>query len=314
MAKREPDFENVLKVLRRQAPARPTLLEIFVGNSALTRLAGADAAAPGDPLGAWKTIVQGYRHGGFDHAKVQVANFAFKAGEHRSASTISQNEGAVIGDWRSFEAYDWPDPDKADFSLLERIAPKLPGGMKLIVTGPGGALENAIRLVGYERLCLMTMDDPPLVERIFEEIGLRLVRFYRICLQHEAVGAIVGNDDWGHRGQTLFSPRDMRRYVFPWHKKIVEAAHAAGRPAILHSCGNLLGVMDDVIDEIGYDGKHSYEDTIQPVEEAYEQFHERIAIIGGIDIDFICRSSPEQVRARSRAMLERSARRGGYAL
>ena len=51
-----------------------------------------------------------------------------------------------------------------------------------------------------------------------------------------------------------------------------------------------------------------------PVEEAYEQYHDRIAILGGIDVDFVCRSTPEEVYARSRAMLERSASRGGYAL
>jgi uroporphyrinogen decarboxylase len=106
----------------------------------------------------------------------------------------------------------------------------------------------------------------------------------------------------------------MRRFVFPWHKRIVAAAHAAGRPAILHSCGNLSLVMDDVIDDMKFDGKHSYEDAIQPVEEAYEQYGRRIAVLGGIDVDFVCRAASEEIHRRSKAMLERSAKRGGYAL
>ena len=73
----------------------------------------------------------------------------------------------------------------------------------------------------------------------------------------------------------------------------MEEIHAAGKPAILHSCGNLLDVMDDIIDEMGYDGKHSYEDAIQSVEDAYEAYHERIAILGGFDLDFVVRSAPE---------------------
>ena len=72
--------------------------------------------------------------------------------------------------------------------------------------------------------------------------------------------------------------------------------------------------MDDIIDDMRYDGKHSYEDTICPVEEMYERYHDRIAILGGIDLDFVCRSTPEAVHARAKAMLERSASRGGYAL
>ncbi len=76
----------------------------------------------------------------------------------------------------------------------------------------------------------------------------------------------------------------MREYVTPWHKKIVELIHEAGRPAILHSCGNLVPLWEDIIDDIGYDAKHSYEDTILPVEEAYQTYGDRIAILGGIDM------------------------------
>lgn len=39
-----------------------------------------------------------------------------------------------------------------------------------------------------------------------------------------------------------------------------------------------------------------------------------IAIMGGIDVDFICRSSPEEVYERSKRMLESSSSRGAYAL
>jgi uroporphyrinogen decarboxylase len=83
---------------------------------------------------------------------------------------------------------------------------------------------------------------------------------------------------------------------------------------VLHSCGCLDAVIDDVIGTIGHDGKHSYEDAITPVEQAYEQLAGRIAVIGGIDVDFVCRSAPAAVYERSRAMLERAATRGGYAL
>jgi uroporphyrinogen decarboxylase len=72
--------------------------------------------------------------------------------------------------------------------------------------------------------------------------------------------------------------------------------------------------MDSIIDVCKYDGKHSYEDTIEPVEAAYERWGNRIAIMGGIDLDFVCRKTPEEVYQRSRAMLERAEKHGGYAL
>lgn len=112
----------------------------------------------------------------------------------------------------------------------------------------------------------------------------------------------------------MLSVEDMRKYVIPWHKKIVKAVHAIGKPVILHSCGDLDLVMDDIIDDIGYDAKHSYEDKIRPVEEAYEKYGKRITTLGGLDLDFVCRSTPEQVYERAYLILEKAEARGRYAL
>ena len=71
--------------------------------------------------------------------------------------------------------------------------------------------------------------------------------------------------------------------------------------------------LDDLLD-MGYDGRHSYEDAIKPVEECYEELAGRIAVLGGIDVDFMATASPEEVFARCRKMAERTASRGGYAL
>jgi uroporphyrinogen decarboxylase len=63
-----------------------------------------------------------------------------------------------------------------------------------------------------------------------------------------------------------------------------------------------------------YDGKHSYEDKILPVEQAYERLNPEIAVIGGLDLDFICRKTPREIYSRACGMLEKTSRRGGYAL
>jgi uroporphyrinogen decarboxylase len=124
----------------------------------------------------------------------------------------------------------------------------------------------------------------------------------------------MSNDDWGFKTQTFLSPPDMRKYVFPWHQKIVSLAHSHKLPALLHSCGYFNDVMDDTIDYIGFDGKHSYEDTILPVEDSYEKWHDRIAILGGIDVNFIIQHTEEEITARCKALLKRTETRGGYAL
>lgn len=314
---RTPDFDNLLAVLRCEKPNRPTLFEFFLNERLYNRLAGFEPSPTADRVERIAHWIAAFRNAGYDYATVSswhLGALGFPSGARASASTVSMNEGWVIHDRASFDDYPWPDPDAGDYSPLEEAATHLPDGMKFVASGPGGVLENAVSLVGYENLCYLIADDDSLADDVFEAIGSRLVRYYEHCAQYESVGACISNDDWGFKSQTMFSPEDMRRYVFSWHKRIVQAIHAAGKPAILHSCGNLLDVMDDVIDEMAYDGKHSYEDAIQPVEDAYEGYHDRIATLGGIDLDFICRSTPDEVYDRSKKMLERAGERGSYAL
>jgi uroporphyrinogen decarboxylase len=252
---------------------------------------------------------------GYDYVTVLGSGFSFplKPQTEHGASR-SMNDTAMIADRKSFEAYPWPDPDGCDYRQLDVLQGDLPAGMKLIAWGAGGVLENAMALLGFENLCLLLADDPELVRQTIDAVGSRFLRYYEICAAHPAVGALVSNDDWGFNSQLMLPPDTMRQYVFPWHRRIVEVIHAAGKPAILHSCGNLEMVMDDVIDDLKYDAKHSFEDKIIPVEEAYERWGRRIAILGGLDLDFVCRRTPAEIRQRAAAMLERSAKRGGYAL
>jgi uroporphyrinogen decarboxylase len=310
---RSPDFENLLRVLRREPPSRPTLFEFFLNGRLHLKLAGL-AEIPGQPLEYRRMLINAFAGAGYDYVTMQGSDFSFPARAVAHQASRSMNDTAVILDRASFDAYAWPDPDAFDYTMLDRLAGELPGGMKIIVWGPGGVLENVMQLVGYEPLCLMLADDPQLAEDIFSAVGSRFVRYYERSAPHRTVGALISNDDWGFNTQTMLSPEVMRRYVFPWHKRIAAAIHAAGKPAILHSCGCLDAVMDDIIDDMQYDAKHSYEDKICPVEESYERWHSRIAILGGLDLDFVCRSTPAAVKARALAMLERTAARGGYAL
>lgn len=313
---RQPDFNNILQVLRRGKPQRDTLFEFFLNELLYEKL----AAQQGPFTDKWTfglccpMVINAFKNAGYDYAVVLGSEFTFQLQYIESKETVSLNEGSAIRDRKSFDAYIWPEPENFDYSRLAASSEWLPNGMKLIVMGPRGVLENVLVLTGYETLCMLMIDDPDLCKAIFDGVGKRLLKYYEICASFDTVGALISNDDWGFKTQTMLSPDDMRNYVFGWHKKIVKTIHAAGKPAILHSCGNLDLVMDDIIDEIKYDAKHSFEDTILPVEEAYERWGNRIAILGGIDLDFICRSNPDQIRSRCLSMLERTHTKGGYAL
>lgn len=315
--KAKPDFGNVLKVLAKQKPGRPTLIDLFLNQELHAFAADPDIETRfgGHPQFETLRVASAFRNLGYDYVTVPASDMRFQRESYAYQQTCSLNDGAMIRDEASFEAYRWPVPSEYAYDRLEkRTAQHLPEGMKYIVIGPCGVLENTIALTGFDNLCMLIYDSPDLVQRIVDAIGSRLLEYYRNAVQYDSVGAAWVNDDWGFKTQIMLSPEQMRRYIVPWHKRISEVVHAAGKPTIMHSCGCLDSVLDDIIVTIGHDGKHSYEDVILPVEEAYERLAGKLAVIGGIDMDYLCRATPDAVYQRSKAMLDRSRERGGYAL
>lgn len=312
----EPDFSQLAAVLEKRIPDRPTAFEFLINDPYLFRFLGSDAQPDTSYTteGLAKRSIC-YQHAGYDYIRILgTTGFYLYNGKKKREKSLSQNDGGVINDRKSFNQYQWMEPENANYAPIFKAQNYLPKGMKIITDGPKGVLENVTDIVGYDNLCYMLADDPGLASDLFEAVGNRLLRYYRICVQSEHVGAIIANDDWGYNTQTLLPPAVLRKYVFPWYREIVKSAHEHGKYAILHSCGMLDEVMDDIVNDIGFDARHSYEDKIRPVEVAYELHAGQIAVVGGIDMNFLCNSQPEEINRRGEAMLDRVAVRGGYAL
>jgi uroporphyrinogen decarboxylase len=175
-------------------------------------------------------------------------------------------------------------------------------------------LEPVMWLMGYQDFAMALYDQPDLLEAMFERVGELSLERAKVMCQFDAIQALWISDDIGFRSGTMIAPKHLRHYVFPWWKRIAEHVHGQGRPVLLHACGNLRDVMDDIIDDVKVDAKHSYENIILPVTEAKKQYGHRIAILGGLDIDFLCRASEEQVRECVRNVIDVCAPGGGYAL
>ncbi|MBC8400467.1 MAG: hypothetical protein H8E14_03155 [Candidatus Marinimicrobia bacterium] len=313
----EPDFDQLLKVIAGNIPDRPTLFEFFTNNRLIEKLSNQSNHNTSLKLQPFRHIISSFTNAGYDYATIsawRTNTLSFPKSNLPQKASRSLNAGNMITDRHSFEQYPWPKPEHGEYELYYDLRNELPDGMKLIASGNGGLLENVIDLVGFENISLMYMLDEKLTTDIFNAVGSRLLRFYEIIAPIETIGACIVNDDWGFKVQTMFPPEMLQRWVFPWHKKMVATIHNAGKPAILHSCGQLKDVMNDIIGELRYDAKHSFEDEILPVEDAYDLWADRIAILGGIDMDFLARGTPEEIVKRSKKMLEKGLDNGGYAL
>ena len=311
---RTPDFEgNLAKVLSRKVPAQPTLFEFIVSDEAMNLMAG-EARTGDDFRSVIAHRIRAFARAGYDFVPLVGSAFWFPRKPHVSAESYSLNDGGSISDWESFEQYDWESAEPRVYDAISEAEKLLPDGMKILAYCPDGILENVIGICGYETLCYLLADDRKLVEAIFARVGERIERYLTRCASMPSVGVLFCNDDWGFHSSTMISHADLRELVYPYYKRISAAAHANGKYCAMHSCGNFRGIYEDLYQEIGFDGKHSNEDSILPVETAYEQYADRIAILGGMDIDFLCRATQTEIADRCKAMLRRSAEKGSYAL
>jgi len=229
-------------------------------------------------------------------------------------SWVDENRG-IINSWEDFDRYPWPRPEDVDYSDLEYVGSHLPDGMKLIFQcEPGGQLELCMWLMGYEPFALTLADDPTLIEAISNKVGELLLNVFATAAEIPGVAALWLGDDMGFKTGTMVSPEALRRYVFPWQKQFAGVARAHSIPFLLHSCGNLTKVMPDLITDVRIDAKHSFEDVIEPVAEAKRHYGEHLALLGGLDMDYLCRATPEQVRGRTRELIDQCAPGGGWAL
>ena len=118
----------------------------------------------------------------------------------------------------------------------------------------------------------------------------------------------------GFKTATLIDPKFLRKYIFPWNKKMAQLAHDNDLLYFLHSCGNIESLMEDLIEDVKIDAKHSFEDEIMPVTQFKGKYGKRIAILGGVDVDKLCRLGETELRAYVRNIIDTCMQGGGYAL
>ncbi len=340
----QPNFENLRRTILRQGPPGPVpFFELFADpgmvESVLEEkfpvnlheyieepdLISSSSEIPG-LMQSIEMYVRFCREMGYDYV-FMVTGFSLRGSFKTTTDTAAARNwpdgqrywvDEVSGDiqnWADFEAYPWPKPEDLRHAALEYVNAIVPEGMKVAAFMFGGVFENSASLMGLESFSYALRDQPDLVEAICQRVGELQTASCAQVVGMNNVELVFLSDDLGFFSGTLVSPDVIRRYIFPHYKKVADITHKAGKLLIFHSCGNMYKLMDEVIDDIGIDAKHSYEDKIVPVDEAYRRWGDRIAILGGVDMDVLGRGTEEQVRARTREILETCGVKGtGYCL
>lgn len=226
----------------------------------------------------------------------------------------------VIKTYHDFKHYPWDKlPDLYVETFFEEYASLrqvMPQGM-LAIGGPGnGLFEITQDLCGYEGLCFLSIDDPGMYEAVFEEVCQLMKTIWKRFFEEfsDLYCVCRFGDDLGYRNQTLLCSSDIKQLLIPRYKQLVDQIHAYQKPFLLHSCGCIFDVMNDLIDIAGIDAKHSNEDTIAPFSDWIQKYGKQIGNFGGIDTDILCSQAPEKIQQYVTAFYEKNAaKQGGLA-
>ncbi len=314
-----PDAGRLLAVLQREVPDRVPLFELGIADKVLEAFLG--KTMPPRPAGdsleemrAWMAPrVEGWWRLGFDYMLVRADSpFDLQKLAARSDGdrTWMEEHRGLISNREDLERFPWPD--SIGFSRSEATLSLLPEGMAGIIFS-GGVLEWATVLMGMEGFMMGLHDDPGLVREVVDRVGRAILLTFEGLADHPGILALWLGDDLGFRSSTLIHPRHIRELLFPWYKRYAALAHARGKPFIFHSCGNIEPVMPGLVEEVGIDARHSFEDAVIPAEEVKRRWGDKVAVLGGVDVDLLSRGTSEEIRARTLDLLEKCAPRGGYA-
>jgi uroporphyrinogen decarboxylase len=306
----QPDYRQIEKVLHNLRPERLPLYEHHIDKPFIEkfkdRTIDLQGSKPLDYEEYYRQIIGFWQEMTYDA-------FDFEA----AICDILPGHGAIFGGMLGpiqtrddFNKYPFGEISEIFWETyaphLEAIREVTPSGMKAYGGCGYGIFEASEDLVGYESLAVLQYTNPDLFSDLYVKIGdlyielwSEMIRRYSDLFVFYRMG-----DDLGFKSSTLLEPDTIRRHILPQYKRIIDLVHRSGKKFLLHCCGNIFEIMDDLIG-LGIDAKHSNEDEIASFEVWIEKYNDRIGLFGGIDVNILCLNSYDEIY---RIVLEKGKR------
>lgn len=296
-----PDYRNFQQVMANQRPDRlplyehiisPTVMETIMG----TRFAVLYNGNTADLQEFFRVYCDFFRQQTYDVVTFEVCITSVLPG----SGALSGGTPGPIQNRADFESYPWEEIPGLYWELaapkFEVLAESLPAGMKAVGGIGNGVFELSEDLVGLEFLPFIQVDDPELYADIYTRIGDLMCELWKQFLDHfsHCFVACRFGDDLGFKSSLLTNPKTVRDNILPQYRRLISLVHAARLPFLYHSCGCIFEVMEDIIDA-GINAKHSNEDAIAPFERWISDYGDRIGLLGGFDMDFLCTRSETEI-------------------
>ena len=289
-----PDYRNTVNAALNKKPDRIPMYEHSISTEIMEKISGKKFADLekgnySDKKEFFRHFSKFYPDMGYDTVSWEWCTGTAMPG----SGSLGGHVKGVIQNRKDFDNYPWDTiPDiffKQCGEHLRAFRETLPDGVKGAGGVGNGIFECVQDITGFENLCGIKAEDEELFTALFRKIGdLQTVIWTRFLREYGDLFCVCRfGDDLGFKTSTFLSPADIHEHIIPQYRRIIALIHAAGKPFLLHSCGCIFNVMDDIIDA-GVDAKHSNEDVISPYSRWIDGYGGKIGNFGGIDTSVLC--------------------------
>ncbi|MCL1857920.1 MAG: hypothetical protein FWF92_01630 [Oscillospiraceae bacterium] len=293
----EPDYNNLVLAAKNQKPKRTPVYEHIVSNRVMEEVSGVKISGgntgnnKADMVEYYNNYNKAFKVLGYDTTSFEICAAGYMPG----SGSLGGHKDGEIKNRNDFDRYEWDKipgiyMDKTKF-YFECMREAIPAGMKLVGGVGNGLFECVQDITGFMDLCYIRSDDPELFGLLFKAVGDMLYNIWDrfLDLYDDMFCVYRFGDDLGYKISPMLAPGDVRKHIIPQYARIINLIkRKTGRPFLLHSCGNIFEVMDDIINIAKIDAKHSNEDVIAPFSEWVRLYGDKIALFGGIDTDALC--------------------------
>ncbi len=292
----KPNFLNLQKTLLNKNKGELPLIELGVHPIIKKEILGR-------PILTIKDDIEFMHNMGYDFVKIQpIIKFKNKEVTNRNSNDEYKNapdrawateDSGIITNMEEFYSYPFPEINDIDYSRFEEVKKYLPEGMGVI--GQYGDIFTLVwELMGFETFAFATFEQPELIDLLYKKVESLILDMYEKMISFDVVGALWYSDDIAFAAGLMVDPSFYRSYLFPSIKKMGDLAKQKGIPFIYHTDGKLWDVMDDIVD-CGVTALHPIEPKSMDFLEVRDQYSDKLAFCGGIEVDTLARGSKYEV-------------------
>ena len=224
--------------------------------------------------------------------------------------------GGFFKDFNDYESFEQPDPNyKARLVnyIAGREVQEEMDNEVLCVPSTSGLLEVTWEGFGFENFSRLLARRKQ-AKKVFDDRGEFALEVVKTLAENEAPLIIIW-DDYGFKNGLFMSPKSFRDYVFPWIKRICDAAHKHGTKVMLHSDGDLTKIFEDIIN-CGVDALNPIEPTTANPEydifKLHAKYGDKLTFVGNISPTMLATGEISEIEEYSKKLIRELAPGGGY--